>query len=152
MAGSRCQSSKLDDGNVAQAANEILLVASVFQNLVTELIFTAPVSGIYSLTSSFIGDQGGIDVGVDVLRNGSVLFSSNVTSLGQVVPFNATLTLAAGDTLAFAVTQGSGTQNTGLDVSLTTGVPEPSTWAMMLLGFAGLGFAFRQSRRRVSFA
>jgi PEP-CTERM motif-containing protein len=31
-------------------------------------------------------------------------------------------------------------------------VPEPSTWAMMLLGFAGLGFAFRQSRRKVSFA
>jgi len=30
-----------------------------------------------------------------------------------------------------------------------SGVPEPSTWAMMLLGFAGLGFAFRQSRRRV---
>ena len=32
------------------------------------------------------------------------------------------------------------------------GVPEPSTWAMMLLGFAGLGFAFRQSRRKVLFA
>jgi len=31
-------------------------------------------------------------------------------------------------------------------------VPESSTWAMMPLGFAGLGFAFRQSRRRVSFA
>jgi hypothetical protein len=30
-------------------------------------------------------------------------------------------------------------------------VPEPSTWAMMLLGFAGLGFAFRQSRRKMSF-
>jgi hypothetical protein len=27
------------------------------------------------------------------------------------------------------------------------GVPEPSTWVMMLLGFAGLGFAFRQSRQ-----
>jgi hypothetical protein len=27
-------------------------------------------------------------------------------------------------------------------------VPEPSTWAMMLIGFAGLGFAFRQSRRK----
>jgi hypothetical protein len=34
----------------------------------------------------------------------------------------------------------------------TPAVPEPSTWAMMLLGFAGLGFAFRQSRRKVSFA
>jgi hypothetical protein len=31
-------------------------------------------------------------------------------------------------------------------------VPEPSTWAMMLLGFVGLGFAFRQSRRKVSMA
>jgi hypothetical protein len=31
-------------------------------------------------------------------------------------------------------------------------VPEPSTWAMMLIGFAGLGFAFRQSRRRASLA
>jgi probable HAF family extracellular repeat protein len=30
-------------------------------------------------------------------------------------------------------------------------VPEPSTWAMILLGFAGLGFAFRQSRRKMSF-
>src|SRR5262249_4087919 len=29
-----------------------------------------------------------------------------------------------------------------------TGVPEPSTWAMMLIGFAGLGVAFRKSRRR----
>jgi len=31
-------------------------------------------------------------------------------------------------------------------------VPETSTWVMMLLGFAGLGFAFRQSRRKVSMA
>jgi CHRD domain-containing protein len=31
-------------------------------------------------------------------------------------------------------------------------VPELSTWALMLIGFAGLGFAFRHSRRKVSFA
>jgi hypothetical protein len=31
-------------------------------------------------------------------------------------------------------------------------VPEPSTWAMMLLGFAGLGFAFRRSQRNAAFA
>jgi hypothetical protein len=31
-------------------------------------------------------------------------------------------------------------------------VPEPSTWGMMLLGFAGLGYAFRQSRRKPSLA
>jgi hypothetical protein len=32
------------------------------------------------------------------------------------------------------------------------GVPEPATWVTMLLGFAGLGFAFRKSRRKVAFA
>jgi hypothetical protein len=36
--------------------------------------------------------------------------------------------------------------------TLVAGVPEPATWGMMLLGFAGLGFAFRQTRRKVSFA
>jgi hypothetical protein len=35
---------------------------------------------------------------------------------------------------------------------LSASVPEPSTWAMMLLGFAGLGFAFRRSRRKAAFA
>jgi hypothetical protein len=35
---------------------------------------------------------------------------------------------------------------------LGSGVPEPSTWAMMLLGFCGLGFAFKQSRRKVLLA
>lgn len=28
-------------------------------------------------------------------------------------------------------------------------VPEPATWAMMLLGFAGIGFAMRRSRKQV---
>jgi hypothetical protein len=36
--------------------------------------------------------------------------------------------------------------------SLAAAVPEPASWGMMLIGFAGLGFAFRQSRRKVSFA
>ena len=39
----------------------------------------------------------------------------------------------------------------GIDPLAST-VPEPSTWAMMMIGFAGLGFAFRQSRRKVSMA
>jgi hypothetical protein len=29
-----------------------------------------------------------------------------------------------------------------------TAVPEPRTWLLMLLGFAGLGFAFRRSARK----
>jgi hypothetical protein len=32
------------------------------------------------------------------------------------------------------------------------GVPEPSTWAMMLLGFGAIGFALRRGRRKAALA
>jgi hypothetical protein len=41
---------------------------------------------------------------------------------------------------------GTGQFNGGIDISVAA-VPEPATWGMMLLGFAGLGFAFRNRRR-----
>jgi hypothetical protein len=55
----------------------------------------------------------------------------------------------------FEVVPHAGFPNDNVLIQNVTGVsavPEPATWAMMLLGFAGLGFAFRQSRRKVSFA
>ena len=40
-----------------------------------------------------------------------------------------------------------------LQGSVALGTPEPSTWALMALGFAGLGFAgLRSSRRNVALA
>jgi hypothetical protein len=39
-----------------------------------------------------------------------------------------------------------------ISLPLSSAAPEPGTWVMMLLGFAGLGFAFRQSRRKVAMA
>ena len=42
----------------------------------------------------------------------------------------------------------SGYMDGSFSWSITGGVPEPSTWAMLMLGFAGLGFAgYRQSKR-----
>jgi PEP-CTERM motif len=44
---------------------------------------------------------------------------------------------------------GQGSANNTINVNT---VPEPSTWAMMLLGFAGVGFlAYRQKRSRMAF-
>jgi hypothetical protein len=37
-------------------------------------------------------------------------------------------------------------------VTVNVGIPEPSTWALMLLGFAGLGFAGYRSRTAASIA
>jgi PEP-CTERM motif len=48
----------------------------------------------------------------------------------------------------------TGTANRVLGVGgtvTTSGVPEPSTWAMMAIGFAGLGYAaFRQRKTKIS--
>jgi uncharacterized protein (TIGR03118 family) len=58
---------------------------------------------------------------------------------------------AAGSLNTLFFTAGPNGENDGLFGSLA--VPEPSTWAMLLLGFAGLGFAgYRASRKSVAFA
>jgi uncharacterized protein (TIGR03118 family) len=56
-----------------------------------------------------------------------------------------------GDPNTLYFTDGINGETNGLFGAISA-VPEPATWAMMLIGFAGLGFAFRQSRRKVSFA
>jgi hypothetical protein len=44
-------------------------------------------------------------------------------------------------------------QGFGTSQGFVVGVPEPSTWAMMLLGFAGLGFAgYRSSKSKAALA
>jgi hypothetical protein len=49
--------------------------------------------------------------------------------------------------LAFGLRQEA--SSSGLDdISVAAAVPEPSTWAMMLLGFAAIGFvAYRRNHR-----
>jgi hypothetical protein len=51
--------------------------------------------------------------------------------------------------LSFTDTDPSNQQGNLIDdVTVTTGVPEPSTWAMMILGFMGVGFmAYRRKGR-----
>lgn len=46
----------------------------------------------------------------------------------------------------------TGAANVQANSQISSAIPEPATWGMMLLGFVGLGFAFRKSRRKVSFA
>jgi hypothetical protein len=48
--------------------------------------------------------------------------------------------------LTFNQSGGAGNTITGSATYATTAVPEPSTWAMMFIGFAGLGYAaFRRT-------
>ena len=78
--------------------------------------------------------------------------SIDAASSNDFLPSTATLNNAD----EFTVTVGDGVSPAYLSTlvidvttagSVTPAVPEPSTWALMLLGFAGLGFAgYRRSR------
>jgi len=107
-----------NDANIDFLANEFLLVAGVGGQY-SDLIFTAPADGEYSVAGSFRGAQYGVATVVGIVADGKVVFSSSVTSLGQFAPFRITLSLQAGSTVVFSVGPGSGAQNTGLSVTIT---------------------------------
>jgi hypothetical protein len=107
-----------NDGNVDLLANEFLLVAGVGGQY-SDLIFTAPAGGEYFIAGNFRGAQYGVGTVVGIVANGKVVFSSSVTSIGQLAPFRITLSLQARSTVVFSVGPGSGMQNTGLSATIT---------------------------------
>jgi hypothetical protein len=65
---------------------------------------------------------------------------------GSFGPVSASTGLFSSDATQFAVDFTAPRQSFGGSIQLTTGVPEPSTWALMLLGFGLLGFVGARSR------
>jgi hypothetical protein len=96
--------------------------------------------------------------------NTLTLFSSDGTV--DVIPGTTFTNAANGDQHApgtnglFTVVGTDGTTFTGIELTssqnsfeidnLAVGVPEPGVWAMMLVGFGGIGSAMRSRRRRVA--
>jgi hypothetical protein len=87
----------------------------------------------------------------------SVASNELYVNFGQPLPSNSTLAITLSGT--FAYTLPDAVSNAGSwgsneewaafnDITTTSAVPEPSTWAMMLLGFAGIGFmAYRRKSK-----
>ena len=76
--------------------------------------------------------------------------SSNLLSHGTVETsqlFKDLGTYTYYDFVELNQTRGQGNNFLIAKITTTTGVPEPATWAMMLIGFAGVGAAVRMSRR-----
>jgi hypothetical protein len=94
----------------------------------------------YTLTevgSEAVGSEaliGGVVNGVDAVASGTddfFLVWTPVSSVPDVFAYATSNTQAVFE----------GTNFTQFNVTAATPVPEPSTWAMMLVGFAGLGYA-----------
>jgi hypothetical protein len=124
--------------------------------------WTAPTAGSYSYSGEYeLLDINPTGVIGQVFENATELYSRTLTgpganqstmTPGESETFGRTVSLLAGQTLTFAVNKDGNYDNdsTGLTATITSlamgapitsSIPEPSTWAMMLLGFAGLSFA-----------
>jgi hypothetical protein len=127
---------------------------------VTGQIFGLPVNGTNVAATDVIlyGYPSGLGLPpapLDVFTGANVTLNSFDVAGGQIVTGYFESTFAGGSSLNLwplhwdAVLQGpTGNTVTSLGAATYTLIPEPSTWAMMLLGFAGLGYAgYRASRK-----
>jgi len=118
--------------------------------------WTAPSAGTFSISGFFEGiDPAPTTTDVHVLLDGSThLFDGSIGSFNVPLLFNLTRTLAAGDTIDFAVGVGSDgsfiDDSTGLSATIVSSstVPEPTTLALLASCLAMLaGFTWRHGRQ-----
>jgi hypothetical protein len=96
-----------------------------------------------------------ISLGPTVITGADILAAVQAQGFGSFANQTADVYLrisGLGGTFTQATFSDTGVAGTPAFEFVPGAVPEPATWAMMLLGFVGLGFAFRQSRRKVSMA
>jgi hypothetical protein len=132
----------------------------------TPVLFLIPATATPTYGQDFLSFQNtdvGISAEIDSVGTHAIGFT-----FGSYVPSGgATLTLSTGDSFAINPTSSatfigftSTTAITSVTVDYPNGyafdlvsvstVPEPATWTMMLVGFAGLGFAGYRRSKKVS--
>lgn len=149
--------SEVNNGNIDIPAGALILHGGgPSGNDYSDVVWTAPHSGTFSLAATFTGRQtsaspGNYQTDVYVLENGTTLFSKYLNNEGDSGSFSGVLSLAAGDTIVFAGgIQGTGLhgESTQLDATITTAsVPEPSSLSL-LLALGAVGALAYGSRRR----
>lgn len=100
-----------------------------------------------SITFSFAGDDGTFSL----LVNGSSLFTGpgcTICTIDDTGQNKFTLSGGGITSLAFTFDPGVATAKQFRVEGLTSAVPEPATWALLLIGFAGIGSTLR--RRKAS--
>jgi uncharacterized protein (TIGR03118 family) len=151
---------------LGQGAVASFTESGVLQQVLTGAGHLAAPWGIALAPSGFGQFGGDLLVGnFSYINTGISAFDPVTGAFMGTIPINAGLGNTPGGlwALGFGTGSSNGDPNTlyftdGIDgethglFGAISAVPEPATWAMMLIGFAGLGFAFRQSRRKVSFA
>jgi PEP-CTERM motif len=121
----------------------------------TQIVMTNDLSNPFCTTGLPCGDvftgfrfifSSGVDItGVSVDPSSAADFQPSGTGLQLLSPTDIIVNLvgeapAVGDKLILDLAFGT----------VTPGVPEPSTWAMLLIGFAGIGFMVCRSKNKLA--
>jgi hypothetical protein len=110
-------------------------------------------AGSYTLTFDLAGNARGDVSKTTVITLGNFTQSITLASSDPYQLRSFTFTTTGGPLVFGDLAGGNGDIGNILDnVQLSSAVPEPSTWAMMLLGFAGLGFLAHRRRREAEMA
>lgn len=78
----------------------------------------------------------------------SFFYQGAFTTPGGFFPKITTFNTLAGNKFAVLDGVGRNAYVGSFDITAVTGVPEPATWAMLLLGFGGIGVMLRGARRK----
>lgn len=127
--------------------------------IATSLTVAGGSSGIDSV---IYNDASYFTAGPPSLPNGFYLYAPSSVNKGLTLFFTDPLTLS-GATLTTSSSNFQQPVSTGVTTTRTvtsgmvtnagpTAVPEPASWALMLIGFAGVGVAFRRNQVRLKVA
>jgi hypothetical protein len=96
-------------------------------------------------TETYTGsDLAGLGIGAGLNEGAAAILASNGNG-------RFTFTDSARDIQSITLSQGTDISTASFEVAqMTTSVPEPSTWAMLILGVAGLGAALRRPNAGLS--
>ena len=115
----------------------------------------------YDLASAVLSGRWGADNEGVIKLNGTVIATLSGTkyeNFNQLCQFGATSGFVSGlNTLRFEVNDTGvpmafRTDDMSLTANLSSAVPEPATWAMMIVGFGAVGSMVRTTRRRNVFS
>jgi hypothetical protein len=117
-----------------------------------------PTDPVFNLVS-FSGPNAGSGWTLDSDEVGNFGLAPGVTAAYDLTLFFSTTNTSSLIGFDGGTITGAGVNGTGLSLSnygslsgtITAAVPEPSTWAMMLLGFAGVGFVAYRRKSKPAF-